>query len=368
MRICFLGDAGSPHLVKWLRHAEARGFEPVVLSSTPADLEGVKVEYCRPQNSLMKLWREQLKIIDELRPDILHVHFVDQFSLVTQWKSLPTVLTPWGSDVYAPFPDRFSGWKRLLKWFLLRRTYHRAAAVTSLSPHMSRTLRERFGLRNHNHYSLGFGRQEAISIVDESIRTEQRRCWGAGADDLVFFSPRACRPLYNIAIIVDAFLALADDHPDVYLWVSKFNAEEKYLKQITQKIESSVHKSRVLLLDECSPQMLNLRLASVDAVVSIPDSDGRPGTVIDALLNGIPVIYKLLPALKDLLQDEVNGFSAGSAGADDVRNAMERFSRLSVSQRTLLKIRCRDVGLSLPSEQEEMDRMAVLYRKISGQV
>lgn len=363
MKICYLGDAGSPHLVKWVQHAAARGFDPVVLSSTPSAMDRVETIYCPPQKTLRQLWQRQLDIIRAVRPDIVHAHFVDQFALVTQWAGVPAVLTPWGSDVYAPFPDRFSGLNRTVKWYLLRRAYRRAAAVTALSPHMRERLLGHFGATMTNCHALGFGRQMHEAISMERKEEVRRNCGGAAR--VVLFSPRACKPLYNIASIVEAFLTIVPDYPDACLWVNKFNAEEDYLSAIETIAKSSPFCSRICFLDGCPSDVVQLRIAASDLILSVPDSDGRPITVIDSLSCGVPVVYKDLPQLTDLLVDGFTGISVADACAANIGSAIRRFLDMHADQRARMSDQCRQSVRSIPGEEEEMDRMAYLYRQIA---
>jgi glycosyltransferase involved in cell wall biosynthesis len=308
------------------------------------------------------MWKLQKEIIKRFNPDILHAHFIDQVALITQWLSIPYVITPWGSDVYFPFPDRFKGINRLLKWVLLRRAYRKAGAVTALSPYMAKILKERFGASSENTILLGFGTPTVRTITEEE-RTIARQIRRADDKTLVFFSPRACRPLYNTKQMVQGFIEALSDIGHVQLWVSEFNADKEYLTEIKRHVEKRGRSNEIMFLPPDIPEDLHARLFASDIIVSVPDSDGMPVSILQALSQGRPLLYKKIPQLEGFIEDGIHGFTIHDVTPESVKLMIKKIyenrDKLNEMGRN-----CKEYFDSLPTEQSEMDRMCEIYKKL----
>ncbi len=363
MRICFLGNASSPHLQRWISNVLKHGLEAVVVSNLPASIKDAEVAVCPRVTSLRQMWKEQKRLIRRFDPDIVHAHFIDQFALVVQWLDMPYVLTPWGSDIYFPFPDRFKGNNRKLKWMLLRRAYRKARVVTALTPYMAKVLRQKLGATSKNTILLGFGTPTVRPAKkDERVRARQLR--GAEGETLVFFSPRACKPLYNTKEVVQGFMGALPVLKDAQLWVSEFNADPDYLAQIKRAVKKGAAEQAVLFLEPDVPEDLHVRLFAADVIVSVPDSDGMPISIVQAFSQGRPVLFKKIPQLEGLINDGKHGYGFESATAEDLKRAFVKIYE-SRSKLGELGRQCLRHFKSFPTEQEEMDRMCEIYSEIT---
>ena len=364
MRICFLGNASSPHLERWISNVLKHGLDAVVVSNVPASIKDVEMAVCPRVTSLRQMWREQKRLIRRFDPDILHAHFVDQFALVVQWLDIPYVLTPWGSDIYFPFPDRFKGNNRKLKWMLLRRAYRKARVVTALSPYMAKVLKERLGATSRNTILLGFG-TPAVRSVKKDERIRVRRLRGAGEETMVFFSPRACRPLYNTKEVVQGFIGALPALRGTQLWVSEFNVDRDYLARIKSIVIKKGAEQAVLFLEPDVPEDLHVRLFAADVIVSVPDSDGMPLSIVQAFSQGRPVLFKKIPQMEGLIYDGRHGYSVESATREDLQKA---FVKIYQSRNRLGELgrQCLTHFKSFPTEQEEMHRMCEIYKKLAS--
>lgn len=364
MRICFLGNASSPHLQRWISSVLKHGLDAVIVSNVPASIKDVEMAVCPRVTSLRQMWREQKRLIQRFDPDILHAHFVDQFALVVQWLDMPYVLTPWGSDIYFPFPDRFKGNNRKLKWMLLRRAYRKAGVVTALSPYMAKILKERLGATPGNTILLGFG-APAVRPAKRDERIRARRLRGAGEETTVFFSPRACRPLYNTKQVVQGFIGALPALKDAQLWVSEFNADPDYLAEIKRTVTRRGAEQAVLFLEPDVPEDLHVRLFAADVIVSVPDSDGMPISIVQAFSQGRPVLFKKIPQIEGLIDDGRHGYGVESATAEDLKKAFVKIYKCR-SKLGELGRQCLRHFKSFPTEQEEMDRMCEIYSRLAS--
>ena len=313
-----------------------------------------------PWQSLRQLWMLQKDIIASTRPDLIHANFIDPFATITQWLNIPTVLTPWGSDVYAPFPERFKGAKRLFKWQLLKRTYRRAQIVTALNEHMREQLCTRFGVLSEHILPFSLGVPSTVAVSTEQCR-QLRESWGATPETLVLFSPRACRPLYNIAAVVSGFVQAFGREENVQLWVSTFGAEEKYLETI--KTLASSGGGRVRFIPPVSHDELSSLISAADVAISVPDSDGLPVTVMQSLAQSRPLLFKSLPQLVGLLKDGEHGIAVENAVEPQIAMAMRGFYRMRLDLEKMQR-QCLAQFEQLPTEQQELDKLVATFARM----
>lgn len=356
MRLCYLGNANTIHARRLLKGFTARGIECLAVSDQFAEIEGVSVQVVPPWQSLRQLWGVQKEIIASIRPDVIHANFIDPFATITQWLSTPTILTPWGSDVYAPFPDRFSGINRFIKWQLLRRTYRRADFVTALNAHMQECLCTRFGVAPERVLQFRLGIPSPVEVsVDQCRQLRDER--GADTETLVYFSSRACRPLYNVLRVVEGFQRAFTKGENVQLWVSTFGADEDYLRTIE---DLSSCDNRVCFIPPVSHNEMSILISAADVSISVPDSDGLPVTVMQSLAQGRPVIFKELPQLADLVSNGEHGVSVKAADAVHLANAMATVY-VDRSALTEMQQRCLKRFNLLPTEHEELDKLVSTF-------
>jgi L-malate glycosyltransferase len=112
-RICYLGDASSPLLHRWLAHFADRGYDVHVLSvdRLPHPIPGVK-QHLLTGNlpSVSRSRRRQLRygtslpaarrILRRLEPDLVHAHYAWGYGLLGALTSpAPLIVSVWGSDL-----------------------------------------------------------------------------------------------------------------------------------------------------------------------------------------------------------------------------------------------------------------------------
>ena len=123
MKICFVGDATSIHVKKWARWFVNRGHELHLISDKPDEIKGVKLHMLSTKlgaRPFMKKAFQTKKIIRQLKPDIVHGHFVLGYGTWAAYSGFhPLVLSAWGSDI-AREPTRSRTRKAIVKWTLKR--------------------------------------------------------------------------------------------------------------------------------------------------------------------------------------------------------------------------------------------------------
>ena len=103
-------------------------------------------------------------------------------------------------------------------------------------------------------------------------------------NELLFFSPRSMKPIYNIDIIIDAYFEIKDQIPQSKLALINDSPGSPYSESILTKINQlNLTDSIIVLPSQTSDQMIYWYKNS-SAVISIPNSDGTPNSVLEAML------------------------------------------------------------------------------------
>jgi glycosyltransferase involved in cell wall biosynthesis len=297
-------------------------------------------------------------LLRRLQPDVLHALFVRRYGWQAALSGFhPLVVTPWGSDL-------------LLKSIQTRRTRawdRRALRNADMVTFLSGALRDA-AIAGGARTDRLVGIQEGVDTVRfspgpaDSALAERL---GLAGRRLVF-SPRAVRPLYRQELIVAAFAALP---PDTVLLLSARDADRAYLADVRAAAEQRGFGHRLLVvanLDE--DEMVGvLRLASV--VVSVPRSDGRPISVMEAMACGAPVIAGDLPPLRELLGPIAPELLADveSGGPDAVGEALNRALQLGADERAALGETLRAHVVRTSDHRTNMARMEALYRQLADE-
>jgi glycosyltransferase involved in cell wall biosynthesis len=247
-----------------------------------------------------------------------------------------------------------------MKWWLLRRTYRKARLVTALNRHVHDRLINRFGARPESIIPFRLGIPSPVE-VDAVQMQQQRAKLGADSKTMVFFSARACRPLYNVKSIISGFLQTFLKEENVQLWVSTFGAHDEYLSSLKVLIADFPEKIR--FVPPVSHDEMSVLISSADVVVSTPDSDGLPVTVMQSLAQGRPLIFSDLPQIRDLLVPFRHGLAIASPTPADIGAAMRELFGVGQGFGEM-KDRCREKYASLPSADEEVDALVSAFRSI----
>jgi len=282
------------------------------------DAESVVIHHKR-QPSLGPLYWLRLTIFFLLvyfkeRPDILHVHWTvfPPLLLALPWKNV--IVSPMGSDIF--LPGRFSFRQRISKIVLSR-----ASVVTSKSEFMDDQLRL-LGVAQERIVRMTWGVDDSFFCAAER-RNELRRKLNIGSDELVFFSPRAIKPLYRIDQIVKAFCAFRRCSEKGLLLVSEMSGSSADRERLRNIADANGLSDSVRYLGELDAEgMLDAYTVS-DAVVSYSTSDGMPQTLYETMAAGCYPIFTDLPQYHALIAGIEDGYLCRFGKEDDLVAAMK---------------------------------------------
>ena len=303
LRLAFLGDPSSVHLRRWLGSFVSRGHAVALLEPTgtepdpdlPAGVERIPFRPLparfSPAGALAA--RAHLRrAVAEWRPDILHAHYARRPAWHA-WLSgrRPYLVTVWGSDVLVTGP--MTGVGRLATRLALRD----AAVVTAATPQLAAAA-----------VALG-ARRERVRDTELGVDTERfrpgppdealREALGLGAARVVL-SPRVLAPLYRHEVVIEALADLPSDVVVLSTGMLADPAERARLEARAADI-GVLDRWRILPAVDDERMAELYRLAAV--VVSVPESDAMPQTVLEAMATGRPAVVSDLPDAREWLAD-----------------------------------------------------------------
>lgn len=290
--LCLITDATSPHTKKWLTGCAGLDWRIVIVSHRPAEIPGVTV-YCHPLPLVGFLWHMwgARRLIRRLQPDLIHAHQFGAHGLYAWYAACaPVVITAWGSDILVR-PKR-SAFIRLLTRFQIRK----AALITAVSQELSREI-IKLGAKPEQILTFPFGVPRRV--YDWLSKAEKK------PTPFVICSPRLHEPIYNLQVILEAFLLLHNDFPAVQLWLLGDGSQTRQLQDF---VKSRALDNQVRFWGRVSPEDFSVILAQCQIMVSIPSSDGAPVSLLEAMAAGCFPIVSDLAAYHEWITDRQNGF------------------------------------------------------------
>ncbi len=320
MRIALIGDAQSPHLLKWARAlsaaadvdlwvASSRGFASGFDGVVPIDRRlALNFDSSRAGGNVALLaslprlgvW---LRRVDA---DWLHAHYLTSHATLAwlakrMWRLRGRIVgSAWGSDILLT-PDR--SWA--YRW-LTRRVLRACVLATSDSLSMAARMRE-----------LGAGEVMTFPFGLEDLPPES-----GPKDPWLFFANRGLEPLYRPERVLALFAEVAILHPEARLVVANDGSLAATLPAVALGHGLTVGPvddgAQIQFVRRLGPQEQAGWYARARWYVSLPSSDSVSVSVLEAMAYGCLPLLSDLPANRELVRDGENGLIVSEAGLDVV--------------------------------------------------
>ena len=267
-------------------------FEPEIflLSEEACDFEGAQgnflVDFRKLSPVSVKRNMKRLKtILQELRPDIIHIHQINRLAFFTTKVAhklgIPCVATAWGSDVLL-IPKQNTFFRHLVKKSLERSETVTADAqvmideMQQLCPSASKYVHLQYGVR-----------------LVESAPKEK-----------LIYSNRLHEKLYRIDRVIAYFADFNQFYPDWKLVIAGSGSETEKLKELVADFGLT---DRVEFVGWLKPEQNASWYGRAKMYVSIPESDGTSVSVLEAMSAGCIPVVSDLPVSHEWIENKVNG-------------------------------------------------------------
>jgi glycosyltransferase involved in cell wall biosynthesis len=312
MRIIVAGSATSIHVDRWVRYLAGRGHEVTIFTpAASSDLPGsVSMQQIAgagvPKVGRFILGSLQLsRHIRRVNPDVVHFHSVGAISLLAP--AVPPhmlVISPWGSEIAAAARNPI---RRVIVSFALRR----AALVLTTSRSMASDAASKFGVAPERLAVISWGVDTSLfQPIGQAERRRRRVALGLPQDELIMTAIRTTSRTYRTRELLRAF---ARARPDgMHLVVNAgFAVGDRRGAAVQARYRSEIRGlARDLGANRCT--LIERRLSRAeyaallscsDVAVSIPLSDQRSSSVLEALAVGATVVGSAIDPYRELQAD-----------------------------------------------------------------
>jgi glycosyltransferase involved in cell wall biosynthesis len=297
VRLLYLGDAASPHLLAWptffarrghevhacdLRGGERVGLDGVEWHATPWAMR-TRLRGAWP----LAAWSVRA-LLRALRPNVVHSHgIVPAAYLAARAGCAPHVATAWGSEVLrAPARHRS----------LIRRVARSADVLTADSRHLLAALR-RHGAPDDRLRLVPWGVDFGWPTAAEGLsRDECAQRLGLPAGRPLVLAHRGINPVYRSETVIRALAHVMPAVPDVLAVViydpDTAGALLPPLQALATELGVAAH---VTFVPKSPHARMPLFYRAASVCVSVPEGDSAPTSVVEAMALGTPTVVSDLP-------------------------------------------------------------------------
>ena len=246
---------------------------------------------------LLRYFRNVYRYIKKEKVDIVHVHRSDIFwyySLCAAMAGAKTVMTP-----HNVFKNRKITW---IKAYLERLTARKLLKTTFQTIGESVYYNELRYYKTPSVLINNWFNPGRFFPAQENEKSMIRKQLGIGEADFVVISAGGCSKIKNHSAIIDAMSIITKSYPCIYLHLGKGILEEE-----------EIAKTNQLNLQEYIRfigNKVNIRdyLVASDVYLMTSRLEGLSISAIEAMACSLPCILYNSPGLRDLIQDDNNGF------------------------------------------------------------
>jgi len=299
MRICFMAHAASEHTKRFVAHFVDRGHDCHVLSFTPGEVPGARVQVFASARGTSKEggnWQYLARLpqvaaaLRSIRPDLVNAHFVTSYGFIAALAHhgrAPVVLRAGGSDVLT-LPHRHAAY-RLVARVALRR----ADAIITPAAHLSDAVRRWVGPR------------KPILTCQYGVDTRRFHPRTSGAPDpTACLCNRAWVHNSNIDTILRAMARLKQRGSPARLTLLGGGHLEA---DIRRQVRALHLEDRVTLVDRVPASRVPDFLHRHAVWISVTSSDGLPMSLAEAMACAAVPIVSDIAAYRDYVHDGRNG-------------------------------------------------------------
>jgi L-malate glycosyltransferase len=309
VHIALLGQANSVHLQRWAVALHERGRRVTVLSQQVDDAlplpAGVAFQPlpCRGELGYLRNAGFLRRWLSTQRPHLLHVHYASGYgstAMLAGWH--PTLLSVWGSDVYAfPYQSRLKGW-------LLRRNLRFADALAATSHAMAQQVRRLWPAAGE------------IAVTPFGVDLQRFAPAPRAPGPVTIGTVKSLAPAYGIDVLLRAFASAAAGR-DVRLLIVGDGPQRDALQQLARQlaIDDLVQWAGAVPHADV-PQWLQ----RLDVYVAASREESFGVAVVEAMACGVPVVVSDAGGLPEVVVAGESGLVVPRDDAAALAAALQR--------------------------------------------
>jgi glycosyltransferase involved in cell wall biosynthesis len=321
MKVLILSDAASSHTRKWVKGLNRRGIEISVFSLTPnsddfyaelnVTLTALNYNATTGRVAHKLLYLKSLptirKLITSFQPDIVHAHYASSYGLLGALCVKTTYcISVWGSDVYS-YPKSGNLYEKLLK-----HTLSRADMVFSTSEDMRK---ETAQYTDRKICVIPFG-------IDMNLYPDPPDI-GVEDDTIRFASAKSFKAIYNIPILISAFLKLLTLFPERKIRLDL--AGQGPERELCEKLARVELNKSIFFHGLIAPEKMPDFFKGKHVLVNIPQTESFGVSILEASASGMAVIATKAGGIPEVVLDGKTGWLLEEINEDSVCDAMAGF-------------------------------------------
>ncbi|WFU18966.1 glycosyltransferase family 4 protein [Bradyrhizobium sp. CB3481] len=385
LKILAIGYATSTHVVNRVRCFGGLGHEVYLLGTPSAGL--IEVTELTPSvrpgqdewlsrlarwgskligrnlsglSDMARLFLDFRRLIRSTNPDIIHVHYA-----YSTWAWLagalgyrPLVVSVMGGDVL--FEEQGEPTPRGIS--LTKRLFAAADRITAKSDFLIAKLNELGGYGGKaTRVVWGVDPQQFRPLDASNLRAE---C-GIPDHARIVLSPKILQPFYNIDVLVEAMALVVKQVPSAHLVVTEYGANPQYRAELLAQIERLGLAGHVSFVGHIAHDQMPLFYSLAEVAVGIPQSDGLPQTLLEAMACGVPNVVGRLDRYGEIVKDGESVLFADIEPAS-VASAILRLLE-EKPLRDAIVARGREIVVEEANFPNDVRRVEAIYRELASQ-
>jgi len=295
MKITYIADASSVHVVEWIKFFIRKGYEISVITDVDARIEGAKVCYigdCLPSvripflSATYQIFAKVKKIqslLQRIKPDIIHAHFATNYGyLAANTGFHPYVLTCHGSDILVDLN------RSRIEHHFVKTALQRADYISLPSEQMQRVIQE-CGIPSERIFRIQYGVDTEAFPFSKKIGKES-----------VILSTRTLTYKYRIDVLVEAAKRVIEQNKPVQFQILGDGVDKEQFEELAY---GKYHLNKELnFTGSVDHDDITRYFQNAHIYVSTSPSDGISISLLEAFASGCYPIVPDIPS-NNLLRD-----------------------------------------------------------------
>jgi glycosyltransferase involved in cell wall biosynthesis len=189
-----------------------------------------------------------------------------------------------------------------------------------------------------------------------------RQRWNIGWDQPIIFSPRLAQPFYRHDLVIRAFSFIQKESPRVVLVISEQFPDVEYLCQLRALVSDLNLDDHVRFIGSIPYPDMPLWMNLAHIMIMVPQSDGMPNTLWEAMACGALPVLNRLPQYAEVIEDGINGLLVEPKPADIAKVILQALA--SPELKTKAELRNRELVQTMADQDQEMARMEGWYESL----
>lgn len=284
MKICFIADTASIHIIEWIKHFHDIGFDVSVITDSSESIDEINTYHtgeCLPRphipvlSALIQIFLKVKKIrnfLKAIEPDIVHAHYATNNGLLAALTGFhPLVLTCHGSDILVDLK------KSISESMFVKYAINHADMITLPSEPMAEIVKSH-GICDSK-----------IKIIQYGIDTDRFKPIVKNDHPVRIISSRLLLPKYKIDVLIDAAISFLPNHNRVIFDILGDGSERGILERKTagQKLNE-----QIMFHGSIKHSLIHKYYQNSHIYVTTSPTDGVSISLLEAMACGC---YPILP-------------------------------------------------------------------------